>query len=128
MNSQLQAINQLRKAATDVGLHITDLAKAAGYHGNLIHTWTYHAKHRNGKAYSDHAMEKMWNVIRKRSATLHPAVMPTALSFLHEQREAATPVKSDGNGTLRTLITDKLQGMSTVQLAMLYAHIVGEDG
>lgn len=131
-------VKQLHREALQRGVKFATLSKKAGFNPSILSVAWHKLKSAPGhRQLSDEGLRKLWVALEKLAPTpikemwtLTSSPNPErAVAALQELAPTQVVVaKLDGSTALRNLIGDRLQEMSTVQLAMLYAHIVGEEG
>lgn len=128
---QTRELKRLRSEIEKRGVPVSLVGETAGYHKNLLHTWFGQMKagKTHSRIYSDESMGRVWAALDR----LAPARTTHEVETGAEAPRA--PIRSNGEGrheagkeALMKLIDSHMQGMSTVQLALLYAHIVGDEG
>lgn len=144
---QAREIAALEQAIQERGISRAAVARKAGYHENLIYTWQ-HAFYKMGlqhrRLYSPEAYRKIWAALDKLTPVpsksqmarreIQQAMPPAAVvEALTQPVEVSVPKgngvhRNEGQEALLNLISERVAQMSTVQLALLYAHIVGEEG
>lgn len=128
LKRQTQELGQLKAEIARRGLFAADVAAKAGFHRNLLYTWYSMVRNKGySRAYSEDSLRRIWAAVEALapSGTKPNGPLPSEPMPI----QTVAPGKHDaGKNALMQLIGVQMQEMSTVQLALLYAHIVGEEG